>query len=292
MPRVQAKRILKVCKEKAASIHKRFGGRPGGQGRFLTFVDNNADVLGVAHTDTVADRVSAPRSLLGRPLARYSRNKDTICSIQLDDRLGVYFLTELLPSMGVTLDWLLTDCEEVGFSTARDFVPAKPYNWVVGFDRRGLDVVMYQYHSNKWKARLQEVGMKLTTGSYSDIRELGHLGVVGFNWGIGYRDEHTPRCRVHLPDVQYSAWAFSSFYEEWKDTPLHWTSDDECDQRWFSSPYGDLYREAEDDEYSWADMVAGAHEGGYNLSDAYTCIGDEIYGIIEAEILAKEDEEG
>ena len=58
--RCGAQKDLESMQERRQA-HKRFEG--GGQGRFLTFV-TITQMFWVAHTDTVADRVSAHRSLL------------------------------------------------------------------------------------------------------------------------------------------------------------------------------------------------------------------------------------
>ena len=84
--------------------------------------------------------------------------------------------------------------------------------------------MMYQYHSNKWKARLQEVGM-LTTGIL-DIKNSAIL-VLSDSTGIGYRDEapkvprSLPTCSI-LPGILVA--------HESEGYTFHWTSNDECDR--------------------------------------------------------------
>jgi len=104
--------------------------------RKFYFMDNEADILAVAHLDTVQQTV------------KFSMDKKNglIHSPQLDDRLGAYIILEhLLRDMNY--DVLLTIDEEKGRSTARSFNNGKKYNWMFSFDRRGTDAVMYQYES-------------------------------------------------------------------------------------------------------------------------------------------------
>ncbi|MCP6726064.1 hypothetical protein NL526_28810, partial [Klebsiella pneumoniae] len=71
-------------------------------------------------------------------------------SIAHDDRLGLYYIMEILPSLGINVDVLLTTDEEIGQSSASEFKKAegKQYNWMFMFDRHGYgNVVMYQYET-------------------------------------------------------------------------------------------------------------------------------------------------
>ena len=78
--------------------------------------DHGAKVLGVAHLDTVMNRTPRLRD-------------SVVIAPQLDDRLGVFCLLNLLPSMGITVDVLLTTGEERGRTTAANFYGS--YNWIV-----------------------------------------------------------------------------------------------------------------------------------------------------------------
>lgn len=242
--KAHARPILDLCAASLTDLCAHFGGKDSGRG-CLAYRDNGAKVLGVAHLDTVAD-YRTPKPAKGKqrrkgtkvlpPTSPRLRPGGIVESIALDDRLGVYVLTDLLPALGVKLDWLLTDREECGASTARDFDPPKEYNWVVGFDRMGLDVVMYQYDDPSWEKDLAAVGMALTFGSYSDIADLGHLGVVGFNWGVGYQRQHTDSCYAYLDDVTKSAQAFAKFFKRfgrdrlpWDAGEYAWGYEDDCE---------------------------------------------------------------
>src|SRR5687767_14937641 len=95
----------------------------------LTYIDRGGSVLAVAHLDWVMRR----KPMLSK--------QGIIQCPQLDDRLGVWVILDVLPAIGVQVDVLLTDSEEVGASTAGYFIPKKDYNWVFSFDRAGMDVV-------------------------------------------------------------------------------------------------------------------------------------------------------
>ena len=124
----------------------------------------------------------------------FRRAGDTIESTRLDDRLGVYTVLDLLPSLGVKADVLLSDGEESMRSTAGDFEPSKEYNWIAEFDRRGDGVVLYQYDFPGI-----ETYFRVDQGTYSDIADMGHLGVQACNVGIGYYGEHWHDCWMHIP---------------------------------------------------------------------------------------------
>jgi len=76
----------------------------------------------------------------------------------VDNRLGVYLGMELLPSLGIGVDLLLTTGEEEGYSTAALFRTRKRYHWMFSFDRKGEDVVLYQYERPSLVATLREAG--------------------------------------------------------------------------------------------------------------------------------------
>lgn len=184
------------------------------KGGLLIHRDNGAKVLGVAHLDYVGER---------KPMFTYhvdkKRKRHVVCD-RLDDRLGAYMLLDMLPRLGVQCDVLLTDNEEMCQSTARDFVTSKQYNWMFSFDRRGTDVVMYQYDTQERADLLEAHGFTVGTGSYSDIACLDGLGVTGFNFGCGYYEQHTSRCNANLSEVESQAEQFVSFWASMKDTHL------------------------------------------------------------------------
>lgn len=161
---------------------------------------NGPPVLGVAHCDIVAG--------LPKVFAADAGN-GYVFSPGLDDRLGVYTLVHLLPRLGVDTDVLLTTDEERGRSTARDFAPSREYNWLYSFDRRGTGAVCYDYSEME-----DVIGKHLTvvTGTYSDIRDLAHLGVCGVNIGTAYYDEHSKGCHAVLEEYFEQVAAFVGFW--------------------------------------------------------------------------------
>lgn len=180
--------------------------------RFFYYRDNGADVLAVAHLDSVqADGTCTVLQTNAGPLA---------VSGALDDRLGVYVILELLPRLGVTVDWLLTTDEELGDSTAAEFATDKPYNWMFQFDRGGTDVVMYDYETPDLVKLVEATGARVGMGSFSDICMLEHLGCAGFNWGVGYRDYHSPRSHAWLEDTFQMVSRFMRFHTANAETSM------------------------------------------------------------------------
>lgn len=174
---------------------------------FYLFRDNGSDVLAVAHLDTV-----------GAPHQRACHLLDTeggpvVYSRALDDRLGAYVILDMLPKLGVECDILLTVGEESGRSTAQFFKQDKHYDWMIQFDRGGTDVVMYQYDDDDTRELVREAGAIVGDGIFSDICYLDHLGVKGFNWGIGYRDYHGPRAHAYLDDTFGMVDSFLLFHQ-------------------------------------------------------------------------------
>ena len=164
-------------------------------GRVCWFLDRGSSVLGVAHLDHV------------QPLSAMTSGEVQIPSgllwfnPRLDDRLGAFTLMETLPALGIEIDVLLTTDEESGASTADVFRPTKKYNWIVGFDRKGEDVVLYRYQENDmwlskqqasepWVDALEKAGFKIGFGTNSDITNMESLGCKAANIGIGYHNEH------------------------------------------------------------------------------------------------------
>lgn len=203
---------------------------PSGRERFYWHKDNGPDatVLAVAHLDTVQDdRTCQVTETAGGLLAT---------SGALDDRLGAYIILDLLPSLGIVTDVLLTTDEESGQSTASDYDPEKDYDWIVQFDRGGTDVVAYQYETEELVKKVRDSGARMGQGSYSDIVELEHLGIVGLNWGTGYQDYHSPRSHAWLDDTFRSVAKFARFYDSNVGTPIphflepdDWCTDTEQD---------------------------------------------------------------
>ena len=174
----------------------------------LIFQDNGANVLTVAHLDTV-DYIEPWR-----------KGNKVFCP-QLDDRLGAYVLLEVLPKIGIKVDVLLTDSEEVGESTAQYFTKNTHYNWVFSFDRAGLDCVLYEYQTNALHDLMESYGYRVGWGSFSDICSL-NLGVSGINFGVGYHRQHTRRCFARLPDIKSAVTRFANFHRDYKGTQLEY----------------------------------------------------------------------
>ena len=176
--------------------------------KYYAFKDNGSNVLAVAHMDTV------------RPTYRnfkFDRKRRRVTSISLDDRLGVFIITKILPMFDVTPDILLTTDEEIGASTALYFNPDKKYNWIFSFDRRGDDVVMYDYHTTELEEMLEDNGFRVSWGTFSDICYLDHLGVSGFNFGTGYYHEHSKGCFALLDVVANMVAKFIEFYARFSE---------------------------------------------------------------------------
>lgn len=186
---------------------------------FYLFKDNGSSILAVAHLDTVVSHEKR-RAVLAETEAG-----DVVYSGALDDRLGAYVLAEMLPSMGLTFDLLFTTGEEMGRSTAEHFVPSKhhdrEYNWIIEFDRGGTDVVLYQYEDADLVERVEDTGMIVEQGIFSDIGSMEHIGVKAMNWGVGYEgDYHSTRGHVWTENLFYMVDGFLDFHEAWHDTPL------------------------------------------------------------------------
>lgn len=193
---------------------------PGLHGEdYYYFKDNGSNILAVAHLDTVVDPDQRTTALL-----ETAGGGDVVYSGALDDRLGAYVLADLLPKMGLTFDLLLTVGEESGASTAEYFEPSehhdRQYNWIIEFDRGGTDVVLYQYEDEDLVDLVEETGVRVENGAFSDISFLEHVGVKAMNWGVGYRDYHGPRGHVWLDDLFLMVDAFIEFHEVNKNLHL------------------------------------------------------------------------
>jgi hypothetical protein len=177
-----------------------------GRRRFYHYADNGSKILAVAHLDHVqADGTCNVIDTAAGLMA---------VSGALDDRLGAYVILELLPKLGITCDWLLTTDEEIGQSTAEEFVSDKDYNWIIEFDRGGTDVVMYDYETPDLVDLVKDTGARVGMGSFSDICLLEHLGVAAFNWGVGYQDYHGPRSHAWLEDTFRMVAYFLRFHKD------------------------------------------------------------------------------
>ena len=192
------------------------------------FRDNGSDVLAVAHLDTVVS-----------PYQRTAYFTETdsglvVHSGALDDRLGAYTILDLLPGLGITYDILLTTGEESGCSTAQHFTPAKDYDWMIEFDRGGTDVVMYEYDDSEVREMVRASGAPVGNGIFSDICYLDHLGIKGFNWGIGYRDYHSTRGYAYLEDTFQMVAYYLRFHDQNLGTAMpHFPSSNRRSRYWY-----------------------------------------------------------
>lgn len=194
--------IKDICGMKIEDFHAYGFSHTTEDNREFFFMDNNADVLAVAHLDTVQSE----------NFCEFDAKTNRILSPVLDDRLGAFVLLEYF-LQDLDYDVLLTVDEEKGQSTARHFNLGKKYNWMFSFDRRGNDVVMYQYDTPEMRELLAKHNFETGKGSYSDICELEHLGCKGFNFGIGYQNAHSLNAYADVDDVYNNVEKFRKFYE-------------------------------------------------------------------------------
>lgn len=152
---------------------------------------DGASILGVAHCDYVEDAWSYP----------VYRGKHKVQAGQVDDRVGVWLLLNVLPYMAgmPKFDVLLTTDEEIGRSSAQEVLEDLDYNWVFQFDRRGTDFVDYDLASDEFVEDFkQATGIPYGHGSFSDICYLPDSCGSRVNIGTGYHNEHSPNAHVNL----------------------------------------------------------------------------------------------
>lgn len=183
--------------------------------RQLLFVDNGADVLGIAHLDGTLEPT---HFFHGRG---YHDGQYQIMSTMVDDRLGVFTLLNILPQLpDVKIDILLTVGEEQGNSTAQFFKPPRQYNWMFQFDRGGTDAVHYQYTKPMWLSALRKHFTGINHGMASDISLMGHLGCQGVNIGTAYYDYTSHRGWANLNQLVKQVRLFENFYRAYQHTPF------------------------------------------------------------------------
>ena len=170
------------------------------------FIDRGADILFVAHIDTV----QPPK--YKRIRKTKSKKVKRLYAQGLDDRLGCLIAYELAERLGA--DLLLTDNEERVYSTSR-FHQCKQYNWIAEFDRAGCDIVTYGLDSMEFLSALEK-HFTIGIGSYSDIYDL-QTDVCCFNVGIGYELAHSQDSYVVVKTMQEQINRFLAFYAENKD---------------------------------------------------------------------------
>ncbi len=212
------------------------------KGNRYLFVDNGAKILAVAHLDTVDDGGKYAKGKSNKPVFKRTGADDLeITSIALDDRLGVFLIMDVLPELGLNYDILLTTDEEIGMSTAKNFKTTKEYNWIFELDRRDYGtVVMYDYESKETKNAVSLIDYRVEQGSFSDICYLDDLGVAGFNFGVGYKYEHTNTCYTRTSWMNVVVNMFVDFFEVFEDTKFEYEK----------KSYKTYYR-YDDDDYNW-----------------------------------------
>jgi len=183
------------------------------KGKDYQYIRRGSTVLGVCHLDTALDV-----DIFAADTANHY-----VFSPSLDDRLGLYILSHALPGRGINLDMLLTDGEESGSSTALLFETSVQYNWIVEFDRRGTDAVLYQYDVDPWRSALEKY-FTIGHGTLSDISYLDNLGTCAANIGIGYHNEHTLSCYANLKHSMKQVERFIEFYNVYRDVSFPFTA--------------------------------------------------------------------
>lgn len=219
-------RLRQRCWQTIPSLANEIGGTvwdtPDGT---LAHKDNGSDILAVAHLDWV------------KVPWLFVKGEGSIFCPRLDDRLGVFTILDILPSLGIKVDILFTDSEEIGQSTAQYFQTEKQYKWLVEFDRRGDDVVTYDYNDPDWENAIGTC-FRLGWGTFSDISHLGHLGASAMNIGVGYYREHSVNCHFLINEYVAQIKRFQKFHAAFHDTafphqPLCQTYDFDADDYLF-----------------------------------------------------------
>lgn len=205
--------LKKICLSPKEYFYQ-FGEVYNNKYRPYIYQRNKSKILAVAHIDTYGDLDQSINT------NNFVVHDFIVHSPQLDDRLGVYMLLKLLPTLGIKTDVLLTDQEEEGKSTAELFVKKQNYNWICEFDRAGTGVVMYQYDDYKTRELIEQYDFEVEKGSNSDISYLESLGIKAFNFGIGYHHQHTNECYANLNETKFTIERFIKFYNENKKNKL------------------------------------------------------------------------
>lgn len=210
----------------------------------------DSKVLAVAHTDYVLYRTP-----------HISYDKRYVKCPQLDDRLGVWLILDYLKNIvqeKAPFDILLTDFEEKGNSTAQHFNTdeGKTYNWMFQFDRRGTDVVMYEYETPELKKIIENYGFEVGRGSFTDLCYLSQLNCAGFNIGTGYHGEHSTSCYADLRETFGNAEKFLHFYME--NYNVKFNHDHEAAKR------------KKNDKLGWRNSGYIRNNYGYNAHNPYS----------------------
>jgi hypothetical protein len=243
---------------------------------FRAHPSGEADVLAVAHQDTVVKFTEA----------KHFEHVDAsgthlVYCAQLDDRIGVYLACDYLPQLGVVADVLLTEDEESCRSSAFHFKTEKTYNWMFQFDRGGDDMVMYQYATPELRKLWADVGFRIGSGSYTDIVDLDHLGIAGFNLGTGYQNYHSKLAYLDMDQTFSSLRKFLAFYRAHGATPFtHTPSRNRAQGRaatglneysWSKLAQGNVWRKCHTCQ-EWCKQIEMDEESGI----CWQCIGLEL----------------
>ena len=187
-------------------IFREFTGKPDRNQYY--YKDNGSDILSVAHLDTVC-----------RLTGITSMHEKRVCATGLDDRLGAYAVMELLPSLGVKADIVLTDGEESGRSTMKLFKSPRPYKWAFEFDRAETDVVTYGRETPEFKAALKPFFKDINHGAFSDVAVLdSKCCVVNVGTGLDQMSGHSEHSWFNPEDFIAQTKAFLKFYAAAKET--------------------------------------------------------------------------
>lgn len=216
---------------------------------------NDAPVLAIAHIDTAIH----DKRILGQFM--YSKEKQMVVCSTLDDRLGIWALTQKLPKFigHRGYDILLTTGEETGKSSAKDFsVEAEKYNWIFELDRRGCDAVTYGFTDKRWITALEDYGWDMGWGSFTDISMLEQGTVSAVNFGIGYNNAHSENCFAFMEQVITQLIRVAAFYRMYDGTRFKHSYKLPVMSKWTDDYYTPTYKQP-----SWNMACLKAHQ---NLS--------------------------
>jgi hypothetical protein len=223
-------------------------------------------ILGVCHADTVLSDTSY----------QYNKKTKTVLCTELDDRLGL--ACHLLMARDLDYTILVCDHEETGGSTAQvavgDLLQAGQFNWIFELDRRGTDVVTYEYGNDLWDGLLEDyLCPEVGGGAFSDISYLEGLGRKGFNLGIGYHQEHSHACYAKLTDTVNQLERLHNFI--WSFSAVRFKHDERSGGG-YSSYYGGGYSRTKTTHLSPVNQTADPYSDLY-YADGIHCGGESRY---------------
>ena len=212
-PKKEIRNLEVICRAPISKFFEVFKESAKNELGYIYVTNPNAKILVVAHLDFYD---------LDYSFEVLEHDGDMlIFSPRLDDRLGVYTILSVLPSIGIEVDFLLTTNEEFGMSTALEFSKnedvKEKYNWIVGLDRGGMKTVSYQYETRELNEKLLSCDLDVGKGSYSDIVDMECLNTAAFNLALGYRFEHKPSCYVRVSQYENQINRFAEFFERFED---------------------------------------------------------------------------